>query len=298
MKLLHSLPPFNFCGLEGKGFDDCEVVVLPVPYDSTTSYNPGARNGPHAIIQASRNMELYDEELGITPADIGVYTLDELEPSMKSPEDMVGRVEQAVAEILEAEKFPLVLGGEHSISLGAVRAINEKYENVSVLHIDAHADCRNEYEGTRYNHACAARRFSEICPVVQLGIRSLSKEEADFLESDENTRTFFMHEIRRTGLEMALERAIPMLSDNVYISLDIDALDPGIVPATGTPEPGGFSWEEIIEIIRQVCAKKKVVGFDLVELSPIPGNCASDFLAAKLAYKFIAYEFKEKLLQV
>ena len=148
MKLLHSLPPFNFCGTELREFDDCKVVVLPVPYDSTTSYNPGARNGPHAIIQASRNMELYDEELGFSPADIGIYTLDELEPSMKSPEDQVARVEEAVAEIIEAKKFPLTLGGEHSISLGAVRAVCENVEDVSVLHLDAHADCRDEYEGT------------------------------------------------------------------------------------------------------------------------------------------------------
>jgi len=293
MKLLNSLPPFNFCGTEWPAFEKCKVVVLPVPYDSTTSYNPGARNGPHAIIQASRNMELYDEELGFSPADIGIYTLDELEPSMKSPEDQVARVEEAVGEILEEKKFPVTLGGEHSISLGAVRAVCESFEGVSVLHLDAHADCRDEYEGTKYSHACAARRFSELCPVIQLGIRSLSAEEAEFLKGSEDVRTFFMKDIRKDGLELALERAIPELSDNVYISFDIDALDPGIMPATGTPEPGGFGWYEALEILRKVCEQKKVVGFDLVELSPIPGSPASDFLAAKLAYKFLGYEFKQ-----
>ena len=293
MKLLNSLPPFNFCGTEWVQFEKCKVVVLPVPYDSTASYNPGARNGPHAIIQASRNMELYDEELGFSPADIGIYTLDELEPSMKSPEDQVARVEEAVGEILEEKKFPVTLGGEHSISLGAVRAVCESFDDVSVLHLDAHADCRNEYEGTKYSHACAARRFSELCPVIQLGIRSLSAEEAEFLKGSEDVRTFFMKDIRKDGLELALERAIPELSDNVYISFDIDALDPGIMPATGTPEPGGFGWYEALEILRKVCEQKKVVGFDLVELSPIPGSPASDFLAAKLAYKFLGYEFKQ-----
>jgi len=293
MKLLHALPPFNFCGIESMDFGQCKAVVLPVPYDSTTSYNPGTRNGPHAIIQASRNMELYDEELGFTPAEMGIFTLEELEPSMKSPEDTIARVEEAVAEILESGKFPVVFGGEHSISLGAVRAVNEHFEDVSVLHLDAHADCRDEYEGTKYSHACVARRFSEICPVVQLGIRSLSAGEADFLKKSGAVKTFFMHELRKEGFEQTIDNAISSLSDRVYISFDIDAMDPSAVPATGTPEPGGFLWNEALQVLRKVCEQKEVIGFDLVELSPIPGMSASDFLAAKLAYKFIGYKFKQ-----
>jgi len=292
MKLLHSLPPFNFCGIETKGFDQCKVVILPVPYDSTTSYNPGARNGPHAMIQASRNMELYDEELGFTPADVGIFTLEELEPSMKSPEETIARVEEVVAEILENGKFPVVFGGEHSVSLGAVRAVNEQFDDVSVLQLDAHADCRDEYEGTRYSHACVARRFSEICPVVQFGIRSLSAGEAEFLKGTDAVKTFFMHELRMDGLERAVDDAVSSLSERVYISFDIDAMDPSIVPATGTPEPGGLLWDEVLYLLRNVCAQKDVVGFDLVELAPIPGMPASDFLAAKLAYKLIGYKFK------
>jgi agmatinase len=295
MKLLHALPPYNFCGVEEKGFDECKIVVLPVPYDSTTSYNSGARNGPHAIIQASRNMEWYDEEIGKSPAEVGIFTLDEMEPSMKSPEDMVARVQEAVAEILEAEKFPIVFGGEHSISLGAVRAVNEKIEGVSVLHLDAHADCRDKYEGTKYNHACVARRFSELCPVVQVGVRSMSEEEAGFLSESENVKTFFMHDLRKDGLQKTIERVNSMLSEKVYISLDIDVMDPSEVPATGTPEPGGLKWNEVLDILKAVCTEKEVVGFDLVELAPIPGNPASDFLASKLAYKFIAYEFKDQI---
>lgn len=292
MKLLHSMPPFNFCGIEAKEFKDCRVVVLPVPYDSTASYNPGARNGPHAIVQASRNMELYDEELGYSPADVGIFTLDELEPSFKSPEETIARVEEAIEEIVEAEKFPVMLGGEHSISLGAIRAINEKHGGVSILHIDAHADLRDEFEGTKYGHASVMRRASEICPVVQLGIRSLSAEEAEFMKGSENVRTFFMHGIREEGLAATLDSALPALSDDVYISIDIDALDPSEVPATGTPEPGGFRWHEMMQILRRVCAQKRIVGFDVVELAPIPGNPASDFLAAKLAYKLIGCIFK------
>lgn len=292
MKMLHSLPPFNFCGIDGLDFEKSKVAVLPVPYDSTTTYNPGARNGPHAIIQASRNMELYDEEMGYSPAEVGIFTLDELEPSMKSPEDMVARVEAAVTEILEAGKFPVVLGGEHSISLGAIRAMNEHHEDVSVLHIDAHADLRNEYEGTKYSHACVMRRVSEICSVSQLGIRSLSAEEAEFMKNSGNPFTCFMNRIRADGLEACLGEALDGLGAHVYVSIDVDGFDPSVLPATGTPEPGGFSWYEMLEIIKTACAKKHVVGFDVVELSPIPGNPASEFTAAKLAYKFLGYEFK------
>ncbi len=292
MKLLHSLPASNFCGVDGVDFAKARVVVLPVPYDSTTTYNPGARNGPHAMIQASRNMELYDEELGWSPSDVGIFTLDELEPSMKSPEDMMARVESAVAEILEAGKFPVVFGGEHSISLGAIRAVNEEHEDVSVLSIDAHGDLRNEYEGTKYSHACVMRRASELCDVAQLGVRSISKEEAEFLGTASNVHTFHMHRIRSEGLAPCIDEALDRLGDEVYVSIDLDALDPGILPATGTPEPGGFSWNEMLEIVKAVSSKKRVVGFDVVELSPIPGSPASDFTAAKLAYKFLGYKFK------
>ena len=292
MQLLHSLGPFSFCGIDGVKFEDAKVVVLQVPYDSTTSYNPGTRNGPHAIIQASRKMELYDEELGFSPADIGIYTLDELEPSMKSPEDMIARVEAAVSEILEAGKQPLVLGGEHSISLGAIRAMNEHHENVSVLALDAHADLRDEFEGTKYSHACVMRRATEICDVAQLGIRSLSAGEAEFMKKSPKPFTCLMNKIREEGLDACLGEALDRLGRDVYISIDLDALDPSILPATGTPEPGGFLWHEVLQILRETCRKKRILGFDIVELSPIPGMPASDFTAAKLAYKLLGYEFR------
>jgi agmatinase len=289
---LHSLPPFTFCGTEGLDFASSRVVVLPVPYDSTASYKPGARGGPHAIIQASQNMELFDEELCTVPADAGIFTLDELEPSMKSPEDNCSRVQSAVAEIYAAGKFPVVFGGDHSVSIGAVRAAAEANEGVTVLHLDAHADFRDSYEGTKYSHACVARRFSESCPVVQMGIRSLSEEESHAMAESDSVKTIFMQELRRDGLEQSLDRAAELVGGSVYISLDIDVMDPSEVPATGTPEPGGLRWEEITFALRHFCEKKKIVGFDLVELSPIAGMHASDFLASRLAYKFIAYKFK------
>ena len=292
MQLLHSLGPFSFCGIDGVKFEDAKVVVLPVPYDSTTSYNPGARNGPHAMIDASRHMELYDEELGFSPSDVGIFTLDELEPSMKSPEDMVARVEAAVSEILEAGKQPLMLGGEHSISLGAIRAMSAHNESVSVLALDAHADLRDEYGGTKYSHACVMRRASEICDVAQLGIRSLSAGEAEFMKGGKAPFTGLMNRIREDGLDTCLGEALDSIGKDVYVSIDLDALDPSILPATGTPEPGGFLWDEVLHILRETCKKKRILGFDIVELSPIPGNPASDFTAAKLAYKLIGYEFR------
>lgn len=298
MEMLYSLPPYNFCGTYGKDFESCKVAVLPVPYDSTASYGSGTRDGPHAIISASRNMELYDEELGITPADIGIFTLDELEPDMGSPEGTTNRVEDAVSRILEAGKFPLMFGGEHSVSVGAVRAASKKYEDLSVLHLDAHGDLRNEFMGTRYSHACAARRFSESCSVVEMGIRSISEEEAVFLKSTDRVKTFFMHDLRANGIETTLNRVMTMLPGSVYVSLDIDIMDPGDVPGTGTPEPGGLHWHEILPILKHVCARKRVVGMDIVEVSPIPGSRASEFLAARLAYKFLGYRFKDAFKHV
>jgi len=291
MKLLNTLPPYNFCGTD-KEFKDCKVVVLQVPYDATASYGSGARNGPHAIICASRNMELYDEEMNSVPANIGIFTLDELEPSMKSPEDNCARVESAVSEILENNKFPLIFGGDHSVSIGAVRAMKKKFPDLTVIHIDAHADLRNEFEGTPFSHACAARRFSESCPVIQFGIRSFSEEEAEFMKS-RSVKTFSMSEIRSHGLEFVLNKIAQSISGSIYLSLDIDAIDPSEVPATGTPEPGGLRWNEMLEVLKKVCLAHKVVGFDLVELAPIPGQSSSDFLAAKLAYKFLAYKFRD-----
>lgn len=286
MRLLHSLPPYNFAGLEEElsDFGKARVVVLPVPYDSTVCYAPGTRNGPHAIISASRNMELYDEELGWEPARVGIHTLDELEPSKESPNETVRRVEEAVKEILKSKKFPLILGGEHSISLGAVRAVSEFYNELSVLQLDAHSDLRDEFEGTKVGHTSVMRRISETCHTVQVGIRSMSKEEAEFARK-KKLQLFYAKDFRPNAVVKLLKR-------NVYVSIDMDVFDPSEVPAVGTPEPGGLHWHEVLSLLKKVASQRNVVGFDVVELCPIPGDVSSDFLAAKLAYKFIGYVFK------
>lgn len=287
MRLLHSRPPYNFPGIEPElsSFERAKVVVLPVPYDSTTCYKGGSRDGPRAIIAASRQMELYDEELGYEPARVGIHTLDELEPSMNSPKETVERIEQAVSEIVENRKFPLMLGGEHSISLGAVRALAKKYKNMSVLQLDAHSDLRDEFEGTKFGHTSVMRRISELCDTVQVGIRSMSKEEAEFAKR-KKLKLFHMKDSLKPKF------IVSSLKRDVYVTIDLDAFDPSEVPAVGTPEPGGLHWNEVLAILKEVASSRNVVGFDVVELCPIEGDISSDFLAARLAYKFLGYIFK------
>jgi len=278
-------------GYEEQDFEKAKAVVLPVPYDSTTSYNAGARNGPHAMIQASRQVEWYDSELAYSPAMVAhVFTLDELEPAMGSPEETIVRVEAAVTEILEAGKLPIIFGGEHSISLGPIRAVNEFYDNVSVLQIDAHTDLRDSYEGTKYNHASVMRRAREICPVVNVGARAQCKEEVDFL-AENGGDVFYARRIYEEGMEALADEIVSKLTENVYISFDLDGLDPSVIPGTGTPEPGGLTWYDALFLLEKVFAKKNVIGFDVTELMPLPGNTVSDFAAAKLAYKMLAYKF-------
>lgn len=288
MKLLYSRPPFTFCGVENN-FERSRVVVLPVPYDSTASYKSGAREGPAAIIDASRNMETYDIERGIDVADeVGIYTLDELEPNMNSPRETIDRVRDAVKEITGNGKFPVVLGGEHSVSLGAVEALREKTN--SVLQIDAHADLRDEYEGTKYNHACVMRRIREIAGAVQVGVRSMSEEGKEYIDEKGIGKSIF-------GVHFDPDAVVDMLKEPVYITIDVDAFDPSEVPSVGTPEPGGLHWEQVLGLLKKVAEKKKVIGFDVVELRPTAGSVGSDFLCAKLAYALIGYVFKDKLMK-
>jgi agmatinase len=209
------------------------------------------------------------------------------------PEEMVEKVRVAVLECLKAGKFPVVLGGEHSITPGAVKAFKEVYENLSVLHMDAHYDMRDEYLGSKFNHACAARRTSEICPIVQVGVRSLSKEERDFLSAaTAPIKTMDVYDILdRPFWKDEVSKA---LTDNVYVTIDLDVFDPSLVPAVGTPEPGGIGWYETLELLRSVSKDRKIVGFDVMELCPIPGQPASDFLAAKLVYRLLGYIFGNK----
>jgi agmatinase len=277
--------PENFGGLEPEwsALDRSRVAILPVPYDFTTTYQAGTRFGPRAILAASRNMELWDEELGAVYR-AGIHTLPEVEPTAEGPTAMVERVEQAVDWILERGKLPAVLGGEHSITSGVVGAVARRFPGLSVLQIDAHADMRDTYLDTRHSHACAMRRVREIVPAASVGIRSLSEEEAE----DLGRHPVPMWSVRQfRALEGRWEPILSALTGEVYVTFDLDGLDPSVLPGTGTPEPGGLDWYEAVDLLRAVSQRSRIVGFDVVELAPIPGQVASDFLAARLVYRLI-----------
>ena len=287
---------FNFGGLtkEMMGEGDARYSVLPVPYDLTASYISGMRNGPRAMIEASTHMELYDEELGCEPYTAGIETRPPIEATALGPEEMIKRVKNATAEIIAEGKIPVMLGGEHSVTLGLVQSLLEKYPNMSVLQLDAHADMRDDYQDTPFNHACVARRISEICPIVQVGIRSLSIEEADFLKAEKKAGKKASTKIRTHYATEVIGRKnwdsiVKDLTNEICITVDLDVFDPSIMPATGTPEPGGLNWYDALGVLKAAISKKTVVGFDVVELCPIPGNIASDFLASKLVYKMMGY---------
>ncbi len=285
----------NYGGLEDEysNFKRAKVTLLQVPYEKTTTYRKGTQYGPSAIIEASMNMELFDEELNQETYRIGIHTMNGLGFVDEPPEAMVEKVRASVLEMMKAGKFPVVLGGEHSITPGAVKAAREIYENLSVLQLDAHYDLRDEYLGSKYNHACVARRVSEMCPLVQVGVRSLSREEKDFLSTHPaNIKTIGVYDILdRPFWKDEVSKA---LTDNVYVTIDADVFDPSLLPAVGTPEPGGIGWYELLELLHSVAKDKKVVGFDVVELCPIKDQPASDFLLAKLIYRFLGYIFGNK----
>lgn len=280
--------PYNFAEIPDiySGYRDSRAVVLPFPYESTTCYMKGTRKGPAAIISASAEMELYDEELG-NIFEAGICTLKSLKVDKKA-EEMVGIAYKNIKSLLNDNKFVLTLGGEHSITIGIVNAFKEKYRDLSVLQLDAHADLRDEFDGTKYSHACAMRRVIEMCPVVPVGIRSLSYEEAEFVK-DRNSKIFWAKGI--VGNDKWFDDAIKSLSENVYVTIDLDAFDPSIMPSVGTPEPGGLGYYQVLRFLKRVCKKRNVAGFDVVELCPNKNDIASDFTAARIAYKLIGYKF-------
>lgn len=286
----------NFAGLpeEYSSPKRSKVNILPVPYDKTTTYIKGTDKGPSAIIDASRYLELFDDELNQETFKIGINTMDALEVANLSPEDMVERVRSSISEILKAGKFPVILGGEHSVSVGAAKAFKEAYPNISVLQLDAHYDLRDEFKGSKFNHGCVARRISEICPIMQVGTRSLSKEEKDFLATQANGRVKTINVYDILDMPMWKDAVTNILSENVYITIDLDVFDPSLMPAVGTPEPGGLGWYEILDLLREVSKDKKIVGFDVVELCPIKDQISSDFIAAKLIYRLLGYIFPNK----
>ena len=267
---------------------NAKAVILPVPYGKTVTYRKGTEKGPQAILDASDNLELFDEELNREIYRIGINTLPSLKVASLSPVNVVDSVRNKVSDIFKKGKFPVVLGGEHSITVGAVQAAKKYYKDLSVLYFDAHCDLRNTYKGSKYNHACAARRVSEIAPLVEVGIRSFSKEEFDFLKHNSVKVISILDIMRMPGWPEVVKKK---LSENVYISIDLDVFDPSIMPAVGTPEPGGMGWYVFLKAIRNIISSKNIVGFDLTELCPVKDMVAPDFAAAKLMYKLLGYTF-------
>src|SRR5262245_1014732 len=272
-------------------FDAARVVILPIPFDRTTSYVPGTRTGPHEILVASSHIELWDEETESDVHGIGIYTLPEMELPMAGMDEVVCEIRRVVAELVARDKFPVVLGGEHSITPPVVAAVAARHPGLSVLQIDAHADLRESFMGTPHNHACAMRRTLEFAPLTQVGIRSLSTEEAAAVPGLRTTM-FYDHNMRDDANWM--DRVVESLTGPVYITIDVDGLDPAIMPATGTPEPGGLSWYEMLALLRATIERRRVVACDVVELSPIPGLMAPNFLCAKLIYKILTYRFAKR----
>ncbi len=276
----------NYAGIPDKyaRIDDAKVVLIPVPYDGTSTWQKGADKGPDAFLEASENMELFDIETRTEVYKKGIYLAPPVTEDA-SPEKMVEAVYKTTKNYLKQDKFVTLFGGEHSVSIGSIRAFNEAFEELTVVQLDAHADLRPEYEGSANNHACALHEASKTTNLVQVGIRSMDVSELDHM--DEN-QVYFGHDL----YDEWMEDAIGQMTPNVFITIDLDAFDPSIMPSTGTPEPGGLLWFETLEFLKMMFKKKNVVGFDIVELCPNKNEKSSDFLAAKLYYKMLSYKFK------
>lgn len=278
--------PSGFLGLEAAatGYEDADMAVLPVPYEGTVSYGGGTRGGPSAIIDASRYVETWDERLGLDYGDLKVVTMPDMAVTGQGPQAMVERVEGAVRRLLADGKWVAMLGGEHSITTGAVRAHLERHPDMGVLQIDAHADLREAYEGSPFSHAAVMRRVRELTPrTVAVGIRSLSRDEHDLIHA-EGLPVFWAWKLTGDWID----RVLAALPQRVYLTVDIDGLDPSIVPGTGTPEPGGMCWDQVMGLCERLTSEREVVGFDLVEVAPVPGCRVTEFTAAKLAAALMA----------
>jgi agmatinase len=268
--------------------EQSKIVLIPVPFGGTSTWQKGAENGPDAFLEASENMEQYDIETNTEVYQQGIHLTSAVTES-SSPKAMVEAVHQTVKKYIKKNKFVTIFGGEHSVSIGTIRAFNETFDNLTVLHIDAHADLRKEYNGSKYNHACSMYEASQTTNLIQVGIRSMDIMEKTVMDED---KAYFAHEMAVDDTWM--DSAIDQMTDNVFISFDLDALDPSIMPSVGTPEPGGLFWYETLEFLKQVFAEKNVVGFDIMELCPNESNKYADFLAAKLYYKMLSYKFAEE----
>lgn len=279
----------NFGGEECiSEFNKSEICILPVPYDATSTWVRGSEKGPEALLEASVNLEFYDIETGLDIRERGIFTLEPLSLS-ESPSEMVNAVKESVLSILKNREFPVVIGGNHSVSIGSIQAVGSVVDDLTILQLDAHTDLRDEYNGSPLNHACAMARAQEVAPIVQVGIRSMCGEEVPSADFD---RIYFAHKLHKDP-ELYLS-AIEKLSRNVYITIDLDVFDPSIMPSTGTPEPGGLLWYDVMNFLKRVVSERNIVGFDVVELCPSKSNYSPDFMAAKLIYQLLSYIFSHR----
>lgn len=291
-------PPVSFGGEDAKpaSYQEARAVILPVPYEGTVSYGAGTGGGPAAMLAASAQLEMYDEELERCIDEVGLHTLPQLDVTDAAPETVMQRIHDAARQPLAEGKLLVTLGGEHSISYGLFTALKEVARApFSVLQIDAHADLRPSYQGHRHSHACIMARAHDLgLPFVQVGLRSISAGERTFLrEEGLEQGVFWMHRIAAAADEGWMEAVVDRLADQVYITIDVDAFDPAIMPATGTPEPGGLGWLQTLRLLRLVAQRRRVLAFDVTELAPIQGLHAPDYLAARLVYKMIGYALPE-----
>ncbi len=271
--------------------ENAKIVLIPIPYDGTSTWQKGADKGPEAFLLASENMELYDIETETEVYKQGIYLADAITEN-ESPESMVEAVHIVTKKYIKRNKFVTIFGGEHSISIGTIRAFNECYNNLTVLQLDAHADLRKEYQGSKCNHACAVYEASQTTNLIQVGIRSMDRIETNVIDVD---KTYFAHEMVTDNSWM--DASIEQMTENVFITIDLDVFDPSIMPSTGTPEPGGLFWYETLEYLKKIFKEKNVVGFDIVELCPNKIDKSSDFLAAKLYYKMLTYKFQDNHIE-
>ncbi len=272
---------------EYSNLDNAAIVIVPVPYDETSTWGRGADRGPAAMLDASANMELYDIETNTEVYRHGIFTDVPVEEK-SSPEKMVNAVAARIDNYVKQGKFAVVIGGEHSVSIGAVKAHAQNYPRLTVLQLDAHSDLRDKYNGSRYNHACVSARVKEMCPIVHVGIRSMASSEKPFIDKD---NVFFARDIFSDV--NWINRVLARVTDNVYITIDLDVFDPSIMSSTGTPEPGGLLWYDVLALLKAVTERKNLVGFDVVELCPNKNNTSADFLVAKLIYKLLSYKFRD-----
>ncbi|WP_185877341.1 agmatinase [Blattabacterium cuenoti] len=280
------LNTFSNISKEYSTLENSNIVIIPVPYDYTQTWRKGSKYGPKAFLSASNHIELYDIETNFEVYRKGIFTAPFIDIKSNYPIKMVNKVYDTTKKFIMKNKFVTLIGGDHSISIGSIRAFGEKYSNISILHMDAHTDLRPIYQGSKYNHACSMYEASQKYILVQVGIRSMDITEKKYIQKN---NIFYMHDIHSD--KYWINKVIERLSNYVFISIDIDVFDPSIAPATGTPEPGGLDWYTSLKLLKKVLKKKNVIGFDIVELLPFKKDFSTDFLTVKLFYKLLSYKY-------